>query len=79
MPDLALVDPIPTTTMSADLTAATGIDALVHAFEAYVSSANSPVTDLHALEAIRLVKRNLKSAIEHRLDLGFRSPMMLVW
>ena len=77
VPDLALVDPIPTTTMPTDLTAATGIDALVHAFEAYVSNANSPVTDLHALEAIRLVKRHLKGALENPSDLGSRSPMML--
>jgi len=77
VPDLALVDPLTTTTMPADLTAATGIDALVHAIEAYVSNANSPVTDLNALEAIRLVSRNLKGAIEHPLDLRFRNPMML--
>jgi alcohol dehydrogenase class IV len=77
VPDLALVDPLTTTTMPAALTAATGIDALVHAIEAYVSNANSPITDLNALEAIRLVARNLKGAIEHPLDLGFRNPMML--
>jgi alcohol dehydrogenase class IV len=35
------------------------------------------VTDLHALEAIRLIAQNLKGAIEHPLDLGFRNPMML--
>ena len=76
VPDLALVDPLTTTTMPADLTAATGIDALVHAIEAYVSNANSPVTDLHALEAIRLISRNLRGAIAHPLDIGFRNPMM---
>lgn len=76
VPDLALVDPLSTLTMPAALTAATGLDALVHAIEAYVSNANSPVTDLHALEAIRLVARNLKGAIEHPQDLGFRNPMM---
>ena len=77
VPDLALVDPIPTTTTPAKLTAATGMDALVHAFEAYVSNANSPVTDIHALEAIRLVKCNLQGAMENPADLSFRSPMML--
>lgn len=77
VPDLALVDPLTTTTMPAELTAATGIDALVHAMEAYVSNAHSPVTDLHALEAIRLVSQNLHGAIHHPLDLGFRNPMML--
>lgn len=77
VPDLALVDPRTTTTMPAELTVATGVDALVHAIEAYVSNANSPVTDLNALEAIRLVSRNLKGALEHPLDLRFRNPMML--
>ena len=77
LPDLALVDPLTTLSMPANLTAATGIDALVHAIEAYVSNAHSPVTDLHALEAIRLIAQNLKGAIEHPLDLGFRNPMML--
>lgn len=77
LPDLALVDPLTTTTMAANLTAATGLDALVHAIEAYVSNAHSPMTDLHALEAIRLVSQNLKGAIEHPQDLGFRNPMML--
>ena len=77
VPDLSLVDSVTTTTMPADLTAATGIDALVHAIEAYVSNANSPVTDLNALEAVRLVRRNLKGAIEHPADLAFRNPMML--
>ncbi|MDD5349037.1 MAG: iron-containing alcohol dehydrogenase [Chthoniobacteraceae bacterium] len=77
VPDLALVDPLTTTSMPADLTAATGIDALVHAMEAYVSNANSPVTDLHALEAIRLVACNLKGAIEQPDALRFRDSMML--
>lgn len=77
VPDLALVDPVPTTTMPAALTAATGIDALVHAMEAYVSNAHSPVTDLHALEAIRLVERNLNGAIASPRDLAFRNGMTL--
>jgi alcohol dehydrogenase class IV len=77
VPDVALVDPATTTTMPAALTAATGMDALVHAIEAYVSLARSPVTDLNALEAIRLVANNLEAAITHPQDLRYRDQMML--
>lgn len=50
-----LLDPEITFTMDPYLTACSGMDALTHAIEAYVSNASSPITDLHALEAIRLV------------------------
>ena len=77
VPDAALIDPRATTTMPAELTAATGIDALVHAIEAYVSTANSPVTDLHALEAVRLIAPNLLPAIRNPAEMRHRDPMML--
>ena len=51
-----------TTTMAPYLTACTGLDALTHAIEAYVSTASSPVADVHALEAIRLVWNNVEQA-----------------
>jgi len=77
IPDVALIDPAVTMSMPNALTAATGMDALVHAIEAYVSLAGSPITDLNALEAIRLVATNLQSAIEHPEDLRYRDQMML--
>ncbi len=77
VPDAALIDPETTVTMDPYLTACTGLDALTHAVEAYVSNAQSPVTDLHALEAVNLVWHNLKAAIEHPTDLDVRSKMML--
>jgi alcohol dehydrogenase len=77
VPDIALIDPLTTTTMSADLTACTGIDALVHAVEAYVSNAHAPMTDLHALEAVRLVTTNLLRAIAKPHDAEARGQMML--
>lgn len=77
VPDVALIDPVTTTTMDPYLTACTGLDALVHAFEAYVSNAASPLTDLHALEAVRLVTTHLLSVIANPDDLGVRSQMML--
>ena len=59
VPDAALIDPELTSTMDPQLTAATGMDALTHAIEAYVSNANSPLTDLLALDAIGHVTENL--------------------
>jgi len=77
VPDAALIDPETTLTMDPYLTACTGLDALTHAIEAYVSNAQSPVTDLHALEAIRLVWNNLLDAIDKPDDLDTRCRMML--
>jgi alcohol dehydrogenase len=77
VPDVALVDPATTTTMDARLTAATGLDALTHGIEAYVSNAHSPITDLHALEAIRLTAGNIVGATRGLDDIEARAGMML--
>ncbi len=77
VPDAALIDPYITTTMDAYLTACTGMDALTHAVEAYGSNANSPLTDLHALQAMHLIPLYLLSAIQDPMDLYARSQMML--
>jgi alcohol dehydrogenase class IV len=77
VPDAALIDPETTITMGAELTAHTGVDALVHAIEAYVSNAHSPFTDLMALEAVRLVTANLVTATQRLDDLETRANMML--
>lgn len=63
VPDLALIDPMPLMTMPPFLTACTGMDALTHAIEAYVSNAQSALTDVHALEAIRLIGEFLEPAV----------------
>nr|WP_321464790.1 alcohol dehydrogenase-like regulatory protein ErcA [uncultured Desulfobulbus sp.] len=77
VPDLALLDPGLTLTMDRHLTLCTGMDALVHAVEAYVSSANSPLTDIHALEAIRLIHQYLPLVVEKLDDIDLREQMML--
>ncbi|MBM9614584.1 iron-containing alcohol dehydrogenase [Desulfobulbus rhabdoformis] len=77
VPDLALLDPGLTLTMNRDLTLCTGMDALVHAIEAYVSSASSQLTDLHALEAIRLIQRSLPKVLDNLNDVELREQMML--
>ncbi len=77
IPDIALVDPQTTATMPADLTAATGMDALCHAFEAAVSTASSPLTDMAAQSAIDLVFKNLPGACREPENRVYRDNMMM--
>lgn len=77
VPDLALIDPLPLTTMDYYLTACTGMDVLTHAIEAYVSNAASTLTDIHALEAIRLVHKYLREACDKNRTLQDMYYMMI--
>jgi len=77
LPDVALIDPELTMTMDKNLTAYTGIDAMTHAIEAYVSNAASAVTDLNAIASIRLIKEHLAVAVAEPENLDARSGMML--
>src|SRR5208283_2588998 len=77
VPDLSLIDPATLTTMDGFLTACTGMDALVHALEAYVSIGHSPLTDNHALQAMRLISSNLQKSIAEPNNLDYRTNMML--
>ena len=77
IPDLSVLDPETTMTMDAGLTVSTGMDTLAHAFESYVSNASSPLTDLLAREAARLVADNLPAVHRRPADVGARERMML--
>lgn len=77
VPDISLIDPLVTFSMDKYLTACTGLDALTHAVEAFVSNANSPITDNHALHAIALIRDNLKQAVENPRDEQSRYNMMI--
>lgn len=74
-PDLAINDPMLMINMPPSLTAATGMDALTHAVEAYVSTAANPITDAVALQAIRLIARYLRIAVARGDDLEARDRM----
>jgi alcohol dehydrogenase class IV len=76
VPDLALIDPLTLTSMDPFLTACTGLDALTHGIEAFVSNASSPMTDLHALEAIRLLSKHLADSIRNPRDVELRIKIM---
>ena len=77
VPDIALVDPVPLTSLSSELTANTGLDAITHSVEAYVSNASSPVTDILALESIRLMKDHLLAAYQNPASVEERYQTML--
>ncbi len=77
VPDISLTDPEPTYTMDRALTSATGLDAFCHAAESIASNASSPITDVHALAAARLIHENLLTAIEQPRDVMARRGMML--
>ncbi len=77
VPDVSLIDPETLVTMPSELTAHTAFDALTHAIEAYVSNANSPVTDLFALEAIRLITTYLLPCLAEPSDVELRTQLML--
>ena len=76
--DWAILDAILTLSMPRGVTAATGIDAMVHAIEAYTSARlKNPMSDLLAREALRLLSTNLLRACEQPDDLDARSAMLL--
>ena len=76
--DWALLDAELTVGMPRSLTAATGIDAIVHAVEAYTSAkAKNPLSDLYAREALRLLSGNLLAACEQPQNRDARSAMLL--
>jgi alcohol dehydrogenase class IV len=66
MPDISLIDPRLLETKSPELMAATGMDALTHALEAYVSSLSWSMTDPHAIHAVELVSEHLVNAVRYK-------------
>lgn len=77
VPDVSLIDPETTLSMDPFLSACTGIDALVHAIEAFVSTGAGALTDSHALEAMRLINGNLVAMIANPNDIALREKIML--
>ena len=77
VPDVSLIDPETTLSMDPFLSACTGIDALVHAIEAFVSTGAGPLTDSHALEAMRLINGNLVAMIANPNEIALREKIML--
>jgi len=66
IPVAAFVDPDMMSSMPKSLTAFTGMDALTHAIEGYITKAACPMTDMMHLEAIRLISLNLRDAVANK-------------
>ncbi len=66
IPVVAFVDPEMMSTMPRGLTAFTGMDALTHAIEGYITKAACPMTDMMHIEAIRLISNSLRDAVENK-------------
>lgn len=76
LPDIAIVDPLLTLPCPPAVTAATGMDALVHAIEAYVSAKSQPLSEPFCLRAIALISGNLRRAWADGTDLDAREKVM---
>ncbi|MFC3024607.1 L-threonine dehydrogenase [Vibrio zhugei] len=74
-PLISVNDPKLMLAKPASLTAATGMDALTHAIEAYVSTAATPITDAVAIKAIEMIQANLREAVKNGQNLEAREAM----
>ncbi|HVZ65669.1 MAG TPA: iron-containing alcohol dehydrogenase [Lacunisphaera sp.] len=77
VPDMAICDPELTVSMPPAVTAATGIDALVHCMEAYANKHAHPTVDVYALEGIRRIGRSMETAVREGANLPARADVML--
>lgn len=76
VPSVAILDPTLTLGLPPRVTAASGLDALSHAVESYLSTNATPLTDTVALDAVELVSGNLLDTIAHPRDLAARQRML---
>lgn len=76
IPDAVILDPELTISMPPKISAETGLDALAHAIEAFVSTRATPISDAFALEAIRLIGRSIRTAYHEPVDLLARDDML---
>jgi alcohol dehydrogenase class IV len=74
---VAVVDPSLTVSLPSEITAFTGMDALTHAIEAYVSTKSIPIADSLSLEAIQLISANLREAVGNGENMAARANMLL--
>ena len=79
LPDLAILDPDLTIGLPAHTTAATGIDAMVHAIEGYASANknNNPISKMLAVEALKLLGGSIEKAVFEGADIQARSNMLI--
>jgi len=77
VPDIVYVDPLLTISVPADITAATGIDALTHCLEAYTNKFAQPFIDMYAYEGMRLIAANIVRAVQNGADEDARTQVAM--
>ena len=77
LPQVVILDASLTLDLPRPITAATGVDAFVHALESYISTKANPVSDMFAMESMRLIGANIVEAYEHGHSVKAREAMML--
>ncbi|WMY07025.1 iron-containing alcohol dehydrogenase [Paraburkholderia phenoliruptrix] len=77
LPQLVILDATLTLDLPRPITAATGMDAFIHALESYISTKANPVSDMYAMESMRLIGANLIEAYENGHSLKAREAMLL--
>ncbi len=77
VPDIAIIDPDVLATKSARLTASTGLDVLTHAIESFVSVAATPLTDVHAKNALKLSTQFLRPSVASRYNKEAKEMMAM--
>jgi alcohol dehydrogenase len=75
-PNTAILDPELTLGLPPKVTAATGMDALIHAVEAYTSKNATRITDMYAMEAMKLIFENIRTAYSNGSDMPAREAML---
>ena len=75
--DKVIADPEFTKTMPPSVTAATGMDAITHAVESYISNMATPLTKYHSIRGLQIFYENLPKVVENGSDINAREQMML--
>jgi len=77
LPKLVIIDPTLTLELPKPITAATGMDAFTHALESFISNKANPISDMFALESIRLISSSIAEAYQNGSSLDAREKMIL--
>lgn len=77
VPSKVIIDPEFTKTMPASVTAATGMDAITHAVESYISNMATPLTEYNSLQGLKIIYNHLPTAVKDGSNMEAREQMML--
>jgi len=77
LPCMVIIDPLLTLALPKPVTASTGMDAFTHSLESFISNKANPISDMFAMESIRLISSNIVEAYENGASIDARENMLL--